>query len=277
LSVLLNPIFDEKYDAEGHALTHYLGNPNVLHRDHVVSLADMAGGTENNWLVGEVYSHFQPYAYPFNWRELTPPFDDGHGSFGSGTGDQSVQLCLSDGSVRMLHGETDQAVIKALAEASPIATSHQTKRPNRTFESGDEYAWRHDFLLAAKDEFNLQRKGMFGTEIFYDPEGLAHTADLYSRPDGAATLSHDGSTRIDLHGIVEAYPDLRTVIHDGPLDDTSVEDLLKLRQLEVVVVSKFRVTAESRSRLAAALPKLRIYLPSGHAYAPVDVPITTEN
>lgn len=272
----LNPTFEAKYDADGHALTHYLGNPNILHRNHSVSKDDMTTGAENNWLAGEISGRFQPYAYPFNWRELTLPFEDGQGSYGGGAGDQSVQLCLGDGSVRTLFGATDQAVINALATAPPNATEEQKELPDQTFAVNSDSDWTQQYLLAAGEE-DYRHKGSDGTEIFFDPAGLAHTADIYSRPDGAPIFSHDGSRRIDLQGMGEAHPELRTIIHSGPLDDTAVSQIVKFKQLQVLLVTEFQLTAESRSRLAAALPTLRICLPSGREFSTVDIPVKIEN
>ncbi|HRA89924.1 MAG TPA: hypothetical protein PK992_17675, partial [Planctomycetaceae bacterium] len=48
--------------ADSVGLTHYLGNPNVVHRNETVSLSDLTTGSSNNWLVGEVSGRFQPFA-----------------------------------------------------------------------------------------------------------------------------------------------------------------------------------------------------------------------
>ncbi|MBT4867591.1 MAG: DUF1559 domain-containing protein, partial [Planctomycetaceae bacterium] len=52
----------------GYALIHYMGNPNLLHRNSSVSFDDCTAGLANTWLLGETAGEYQPWGYPFNWR-----------------------------------------------------------------------------------------------------------------------------------------------------------------------------------------------------------------
>jgi Protein of unknown function (DUF1559) len=130
-AVVLRPGVEPVFTADGYGLTHYLGNPNVLHRNSCVSLDEMTSGTSNNWLVGEVAGNYQPWGYPFNWRALTWPLNGNVSSYGAWP--DGCHICLADGSVKFFSDKTDRAVIESLATAPPIASAAQTATPETKF------------------------------------------------------------------------------------------------------------------------------------------------
>lgn len=129
---LLLPGASETMTKDGFGVTHYPGNPNVFHRNESVSLDDMTGGVSNNWLAGEAVANAQPWAYPFNWRELSLPFND-KTSYGNPIGD-GVQIVLADGSVRFLVNDVSPEVVASLAGAEPVADSILTQLPKRRLQ-----------------------------------------------------------------------------------------------------------------------------------------------
>jgi len=231
----------------------------------------MTTGSSNNWLVGEVSGRFQPFAYPFNWRALTLPLNDGNGSYGSFQ--DSGQFCLADGSVRTLSEKTEVSVIQQLAKAPPVATPQQTKCPDRVFEYCNTKLWTSSFLLAQDEDWRHSHKGEFGTKLCFDPKGKLDTASVYTRSDGQPAFASDGHTRIDLQGIIEQYPEVRVIIVDT-LTDEVAECIAKCPAVETIVVVSIQVTASGRHALQGTKTLKRICLKSGVEYTPANVPST---
>jgi len=266
----VNPVIEPRFTTDGFGLTHYLGNPNVVHRNETLSLSDMTTGSSNNWLVGEVSGRFQPFAYPFNWRPLTLPLNDGQGSYGSFQ--DSGQFCLADGSARMLSVKTDATIIRQLANAPPVATAEQTAHPNRVFEDSNTLFWSRGGQIAQNEDWMNKHKGTFGTTLCFDPAGKLHTADVYARSDGLPAYDTDGITRIDLPAIVEQYPEVRVLIV-GTLSDDVATCIAGCTALETVVAERVQVTESGRQALRAVKTLQRICLKSGVEYSPDKVPV----
>ena len=136
IPVLQVPGAEWRVTANGFELAHYMGNPNVVHRNSHIALDDLAPGDKHTWLAGEVAGHYQPRGYPFNWRPLSVKLNSGPESFGRPTGDGAF-LLLGDGDVRFFANETDAAVLKSLRDAPPVAATDNTRIPAREFEYGE--------------------------------------------------------------------------------------------------------------------------------------------
>ena len=143
--VALMPSASKAYTTDGFALLHYLGNPNLLHRNSSVKLDDLEAGLEETWLLGEVAGNYQPWGYPFNWRPLGTSLNSGPDSYGRPTGDGAM-FVMADASVRFLQNEVDPSILKALANAPPVAPAEAVKVPNIHFG----YA-RSDWTVSSVD------------------------------------------------------------------------------------------------------------------------------
>lgn len=267
----LSPNHPDHFTSEGFGVTHYLGNPNVLHRNTTTSFSEMTTGTAHNWLVGEVSSGFQPFAYPFNWRELRIPFNDGKGSYGSV--DDSTNICLADGSVSTLSDKTDQEVVRQLAKAPPVATDDAKALPSRVFRNSPTTNWTREFFLAAGEDNTIKNSGEIGTTLHFDPQGQLDTANLYSSPDGNAAYNVDGKTRIDLYGIVEAFPEVRVLLLNGTsLTDDAAAAIASCSRIETVVAHRIQVSDAGREHLRKCPTLKWIMLTSGALHTPMDMP-----
>lgn len=145
----LHPASDQRFSSEDFGLLHYMANPNVMHRNSSVALSDMLAGSQHNWLVGEICGDYQPWSYPFNWRPLELPFNSGRG-YGNPIGDH-VQIGLADGSVAKFSNGVDPAIVKQLAAAQPVASSADTARPGRTFQTMTQRSGAHAIPMVRKD------------------------------------------------------------------------------------------------------------------------------
>ncbi len=115
---------------EGYALVHHAGNPNVLHRNHCITFADMTAGTTETWMLGEAGGDFLPWGYPFNWRPLENALNHSPPGYGL-PGRPMTYFLMADGSVRALSSDADPQVLRALQTSPPIATAEQSKLPPR--------------------------------------------------------------------------------------------------------------------------------------------------
>ena len=267
---LLSPNHDNQFTSEGFGLIHYLGNPNVLHRNTTTCFSQMTTGTAHNWLVGEVSGRFQPFAYPFNWRELKLPFNDGQGSYGSVT--DSTNICLADGSVTTLSQATDQEVVRQLANAPPVASDESKALPPKDFKSSQSSSWTREYFLAAGEDDGIKNKGGIGTTLDFDPHGQLDAADLYASENGNAAYTVDGTTRIDLFGIVTAYPEVRVLILNTVLSDDAVAVIASCSRIEIIVASRIQLSDSSRVRLQQHRTLKWVVLTSGAQHAPADIP-----
>lgn len=266
----VNPTVEPRYTTDGFGLTHYLGNPNVVHRNSTVSLSDMTTGSSHNWLVGEISGRYQPFAFPFNWRPLMLPLNDGKGSYGSF--EDSGQFCLADGAVRTLSEKADQSIIQQLTNAPPVATAAETALPDRVFEYSGTRSWSRESYPAQNEDWMIKLKSVFGTTLYFDPAGNLDMAEVYSRSDGQPAYSSDGSTRIDLPGIIERYPEVRSIVIEALTDDACAS-LKKCTALETLVVEQIEITESGRDVLKGLKTLKRIDLRSGVEYSPSNVPV----
>lgn len=268
---LLSPNHPDHFTSEGFGLTHYLGNPNILHRNTTTSFSEMTTGTAHNWLAGEISSGFQPFAYPFNWRELKMPSNDGEGSYGSVN--DSTNICLADGSVSTLSHKTDQEVIRQLAQAPPVATDDSKALPSRVFINSPTSNWTRTFLLAAGENDSIKNQGNIGTTLHFDPQGQLDTGNLYSSPDGNAVYTVDGKTRIDLDGILEAYPEVRVLILNGTLlTDDAAKVIASCSRIETIVAHRIQISTAGREQLRKCPTLKWVMLTSGAQHTPMDMP-----
>ncbi|MDF1746903.1 MAG: hypothetical protein P1V19_24645, partial [Gimesia sp.] len=129
------PGVDAQYTSTGFALTQYLGNPNLLHRNSHVKFEQIENGTAHTWMAGEVAGNFQSWGYPFNWRPLGTKLCDGPNSYGCPPWNGG-HLLFADGSVLFFSDETSPKILEMLAGMQPHATKELTVVPKKEFVTG---------------------------------------------------------------------------------------------------------------------------------------------
>ncbi len=238
----------DSFTIEGYWLIHYMGNPNVFHRSHSVRFEEMTSGLSNSWMVGEVDGRFQPWGYPFNWRPLKLPFNQGKGSYGAWP--DGFHLCFADASIKFLSNRTSETIVQSLALAPPVATPEQTIVPNYAFQSS-KIALKHlSFESDSSDPRNF-----LGIEIFFDESKGPVTADLSRLPHNVV-YGKNTRQRIDLVGVCQDYTDIRELIYPGcVLDDTNAKLLVRLQKLETLYVGEITLTSDGIACLQS-LPRL---------------------
>ena len=235
------PGVEQCYSEEGYGLLHYMANPNAMHRNHCVSIDEMSTGTANNWLCGEVAGIYQPWGYPFNWRPLHSPLNSGPDSYGAWP--SGGYIGLADGSVRLLSNSTDAALLMALANAPPVATSEQTAVRNRRFEYSSMPLRRDWFEAQAEPD----TKSMPGMTILYDRSDRPYYADVYS--SGTAPVWDVlFRNRIDLEGVLLTFPQVKVMTLESLRDD-NVQIVARFRDLEILQARQIELTETGRSTL----------------------------
>jgi hypothetical protein len=234
------PGVSEICTVNGYGVTHYVGNPNLLHRGSHVKLKEMTSGTSNTWMVGESAGNYQPWGYPFNWRPLGTQLNNGAAGYGRPSGD-GVHLMMADGSVRFLGNDVDPEYLKTLASAPPVAAPEATSVPERRFNFGPEW-----------DADDLELDGG-PVRVRYDGSGVPHTLSVvvtYATRN-ARTLGVE-----DLKRVARNYPELRDVSWPA-IDDEAAAVLSELKDLEVFYAKSITLTQPGLHSFRE-LPKLKL-------------------
>ncbi|WP_339733998.1 DUF1559 domain-containing protein [uncultured Gimesia sp.] len=167
------PGVDIHVTSTGYGLTHYLGNPNLLHRNSNVTFDKMKNGDANTWLIGEVAGNYQPWGYPFNWRPLGSKLCDVPASFGHPPWDGG-HLLFADGRVSFFSDATAPEILRLLANTFPIATKEQIAVPDHIFQTGD-FDWERMDLKS-----NPQDQNKYQARVLCNSAGIPLLINVYS-------------------------------------------------------------------------------------------------
>lgn len=216
--------------SEGFALTHFLANPNLFHRNSDTAFNDLQEGLQDVWLLGEAAGDYQPRAYPFNWRPVGDCLNCGPGSFGSPSG-MGAQFLMADGSVRFVSTQVDAAALQEMP--GPRAGAALVSQPDRHFLTID-HAWRVRFdpLRTAEDDDGVC------AEIWYDGNDIPETASFVP----CTKWSEDPPTTADMYLVVTRYPEIRELIGAPAINDEGAQMLPKLHGLEVLTTAGIDVS-----------------------------------
>ncbi len=116
IPALLNPAVQpyETTDRQGYALSHYAANARVVGGRSPMHFDQIADGTSNTILAGEIAEGFRPWGHPLNFRDPAAGLNT-PGGFGGPHPGQVTQVLMADGSVRTLAPEIDPGTLRALA------------------------------------------------------------------------------------------------------------------------------------------------------------------
>lgn len=227
-------------------VTHFMANPAVMFQNSSTRIRDFKNGMSNAWLAGEEGGDYQPWGYPFNWRELS-------GSFGRPS-ESGAHFVMGDGTVRFYSDKTQSAESMPsvmLSNPSPPDKA-LTKKPSTRFELTDASG------LPSHRVVFLDEGDSF--------ESLAETATILSdgRVEFLEIRGHYkfGSrppTLDDLRRAVAKYPTVERVLLPVPLDDRVAQLLTTLPQLTHVYAESVSLSETAAKRLCG-IPSLRVLL-----------------
>lgn len=210
-------------------------------------MRNATGGASHAWLAGEVAGNYQPWGYPFNWRELTGPLNASPSSFGKPAGNGALFL-MADASVQFLSNKVDQDVLETMTSYPPLPNADLLQRPERTFDvvtqsQGHRWEWR--------DLDGTQGNLTIGAYV--SPSGRVEQVHLFD-------AGHGDSRELELRDLrvaLEAYPQAAELLARLPLDDEMaavIADMNRLSNLHVRTASVSSAGLQSLSRL----PRLRL-------------------
>jgi hypothetical protein len=131
ISSYTNPRNSLHFTSEGVGITDYHANPALLHRDSKINFEDIQSGLSQTWLAGEIAGNQTPFAYPYNWRELTG-ISNGPDSMGGWS--DGGNFVFADAAVQFLSNKIDPAVLVAYASAHPLPEKERYEKPESRFE-----------------------------------------------------------------------------------------------------------------------------------------------
>jgi hypothetical protein len=243
----------EVVTTDGFPVTHFMANPAVMFRNSSMRIRDFKQGVWNTWLVGEAGGEYQPWGYPFNWRELSGPLNKSTGSFGR-PGEGGAHFVLGDGSVRFF---SDKATVvePMLAEirknlSLPDATLRA--RPSTRFELTDAsgiFKCRVVFLDEGDSFESLAEKATIRSDGRVDFLEIRGHYKFGSRPP----------TLDDLRRAVAKYPTVERVLLPVPLDDQVAELLAGLPKLTHVYANSV-VVSQSGAKVLCGIKSLTLLL-----------------
>jgi hypothetical protein len=247
------PGISEVVTTDGFPVTHFMANPAIMIRNSSTRIGDVENGLSNAWLAGEAGGDYQPWGYPFNWREVSGPLNKTPGSFGRPGGD-GAHFLLGDGAVQFYSDKipnTNSMPPGMLTNPPPPDRAH-TKKPSTRFELTDASGLpRHRVVfLDEGDSF----------------ESLAKTATIL--PDGRVEfleirddykLGSRPPTLDDLRRAIAKYPTVERVLLPVPLDDQVAELLTTLPKLTHVYAESVFLS-QAGAKMLCAIPSLQVLL-----------------
>ena len=242
------PNVAELHSEEGYGLAHYLANPAVLHRNSKLRFSQVEVGLSNTWFAGEVSGKYRPFGYPFNWRVLSWPLNDGLGGYGGWS--DGAQFCMGDGSIRFVSASIDKSVIEQLAIAIPMPDGASMDVPNRDFKFIANPKARSRKHLFFPNEETHPNKGSTCSEIIFDLDGMPQIA-VFEVPRIQNT-----KVGIRIETILERYPEIKVLDYRELLDDNVAETIAKFRELETLIAGRFALT-DSGIRNLSTLSRLK--------------------
>jgi prepilin-type processing-associated H-X9-DG protein len=102
-------------DEQGFGLSHYAANVHVLGPNKPLSLTDIADGTANTLLIGEVNADFKPWGHPVNWRDPSKGINRSPHGFGGAPYSGGANFSMADGSVHFVSERVSPEVLRALS------------------------------------------------------------------------------------------------------------------------------------------------------------------
>ena len=109
----LSPQFEEKTNANGYAVAHFVPNVNLFRDGKPVSMREVTDGTSNTVLAGQVNANFPAWGQPDNGRDPAAGFGGGPNAFGGTQG--GALVLMMDGSVRFISENINPDVAKAIS------------------------------------------------------------------------------------------------------------------------------------------------------------------
>ncbi len=243
------PSADRRFTTEGFALTHYMANPRLIHRQSDVSMDRLKRPADDVWLFGEVAGGYVPWGYPFGWRQLSWPIGGDSNSYGGWP--QGAQFVTAGGAVRLVSTTVDRQLVEQMTNAGPEVPAPLIEVPQHEFQTV-RHPSREPTYYPSPSESQMLSKWPGGTTVYFDAAGNAEVIRIIASRNDPHLIG------LDINVTVDRYPQARMLVLDGlPLTDPVAASINRLRELEVLVVDSWALTAEG-TEVLANLPRLEL-------------------
>lgn len=173
ISSYTNPRHSLYFTSEGVGITDYHANPALLHRGSRITYQDIKSGLSQTWLAGEIAGNQTPFAYPYNWRELTS-ISNGPDSMGGWS--DGGNFVFADAAVQFLSNKIDPGVLAGYANAHPLPEKERYEKPERRFELNQAPRLKaHDYFFG---EPVYTKAGRYYSRAWLDEHSQAECIEI---------------------------------------------------------------------------------------------------
>jgi len=239
-----DPSISEQTTNDGLSLAHYAANEWLMHVNSSVSLRDVSN-TANVFAVGNAYGHYQPFGYPWNWRDPRVPLGIDAWQFGRAGFDFTHVLFL-DGHVEV------------------VLNSDHTR--SATWAGNQKLHPASDLTARPREDYHVPPAGYWQTVTLYRRQiGQFEWVYIHGRKDLSGNVA-----RVELGGSFENDKHVGKGLEPGYLDDQA-RLLVSHPHIERVRVGQ-ALTAKGLGALQD-LPEMKTLSLSGAATGDTAVPI----
>ncbi|MEM7478189.1 MAG: DUF1559 domain-containing protein [Planctomycetota bacterium] len=245
--LFLHPSIPETVTQTGFDLTHYMGNPTLVHKHSQIRYDDIRNHSQT-WIVAECFSQWHPRGYPFNWRDLPALVDQAEGQPG-------IQIAAVDGSVQSFSLKSDLLREPGFMQASGLdIDASLTKIPAKDFHySAEKFVtdYRVYFNRAAIE--NTMSLGL--SQVLNDSEkkSMGTSFDMENISKIVTNAEHLAFAQEQF----KKYPRIKVLLYNAALTDEIAASLAELRELEYLYCEGCLLSKQGQAQIAS-LPNLKL-------------------
>jgi hypothetical protein len=238
LPTYTNPRHSLHFTSEGIGITDYHANPALLHRGSKITYEDIKSGLSQTWLAGEIAGNQTPFAYPYNWRELTS-VSNGPDSMGGWS--DGGNFVFADAAVRFLSNKIDPSVLVTYASAHPLPGKERYEKPERRFE--------------LKQGPRLRERDFFDGEPAYSKSMRLHSI-AWLDEHGQAECIEITKGWIKADELTANHPDCLVLGAPHPSNRQELDWIMRLTNLESLTLDSQTYKPEDRPTNSMSLEEL---------------------
>lgn len=238
LPTYTNPRHSLYFTSEGVGITDYHANPALLHRGSKITYEDIKSGLSQTWLAGEIAGNQTPFAYPYNWRELTS-ISNGPDSMGGWT--DGGNFVFADAAVQFLSNKIDPTVLATYANAHPLPEKERYEKPERRFE--------------LKQAPRLRERDYFDGEPAYSKADRFHSI-AWLDEHGQAECIEIAKGWIQAEKLTANHSGCLVLGAPYPMNRQELDLILRLTNLESLTLDSYTYKPEDRPTNLMSLEEL---------------------
>ncbi|MFO0917735.1 MAG: DUF1559 domain-containing protein [Planctomycetaceae bacterium] len=270
--VYVNPSVPIRDEDDGIVRTHYAGSDLIFYHNSSTRLSDLTNGLAQTLCVGDAKGNFEPFGYPYNWRDVSLGLNTSPDGFGCSVRDVT-QMMIADGSVREFNHKTDGQLFLSLKGVNKKwnETPGDVSKPPGPYRLRSRKMWTTVKLASDRETYwsLTGRKNPEGELIsarfesmdkdWHDVK-LPLDAELKSLKQQTSLQTFDGYELLSDAGlkILAELPNLQSLKVGGQwITDAGMESISKMTSLQDLSITNSQITDEGVPYLLK-LPRLKI-------------------